>query len=326
MNDERLMIEEQFEDEKGRKNDYKPKFEFDEKNYFNEKPKKGEKKKVSKIRLLPINGTERYFKGFDNFKAFFSTHIHSLKVDKEISQSGFKKFICLNDEKLEGQFSHCPLCDKSREYYKKANEAETEPEQKAFKKIGSDYRAKKTYIVRVIERGHEEDGVKFWRFNEHTGGTGIFDLLKELYDIRNKESVEQTGEKYNIFDLKNGRDIIVTSTYDTDSKKYSVSIADAGFPTPISKDDEQIMEWINDEKIWTDVYAIKSPEYMQIIADGEIPIYDKTKKKWVSTTESESDDEDEETTEKTQEETTNDDVEEVTEETESNDIVDDLPF
>lgn len=322
MSDEKLLIEEQFEDE-NKKKEYKPKFEFNEKNYFNEKLKKGEKKKETKIRILPINGSDEYFKDFGNFKAFFVTHIHSLKVDKEISQSGFKKFVCLNDEHLEGSYSHCPLCEKSKEYYNKANNAETEPEKKALRKMGSEYKAKKTYIVRVIVRGQEDEGVKFWRFNAHSDGKGIFDLLKVLYEIRNKESIEATGEKYNIFDLKNGKDIIVTSIYDEDTDRTSVSITDAGFSTPLSKDEEQMMQWINDEKTWTDVYAIKTLDYMQIIADGEIPVYNKDKKHWVAKNSSEEDDKKEETSE---EKSKPDKVEKPVVETNNEEIGDDLPF
>jgi hypothetical protein len=330
MEDERLMIEEQFSDESGKKK-YKARVEFNEKNYFNEKLKKGEKKKETKIRILPINGSEEYFKDFGNFKAFFVTHIHSLKVDKEISQSGFKKFICHNDEHVNEKYPDCPLCKKSREYYDKAKKAETEPEQKALGKMGSEYKAKKTYIVRVIVRGHEDEGVKFWRFNAHSDGKGIFDQLKSLYNIRNNESIEATGEKYNIFDLKNGRDIIVTSTYNEENGRTNVTIADAGFLTPLSKDENQMMEWINDEKTWMDVYAIKSTDYMQLIADGEIPVYDKENKRWVA--KSELAEKQNKKEGKTSEEAPQDDEEEPVEEPqeeisefESNDVSDDLPF
>lgn len=285
MDDERTMIEEQFEDERKPKSNRK-KFVFNEKNYFNDKcdVKKGETKKESKIRILPINGTEEYFKDFSNFKAFFVTTIHSVKLKKDANGNGggFKKFFCLNDPNLSDGHGTCPLCEKSKELFDKANECDIEAQKKSMFKEAGSFKARRSYIVRVIERGHEADGVKFWRFNEHTGGDGIFDLLKGLYNIRNNESLEATGERYNIFDLKNGRDIIVTSTYNPETEKTSIAIADAGFSTPLSKDENQMMEWINDPKTWKDVYSIKSEGYLSIIADGEIPVWNDEDKKWVA--------------------------------------------
>ena len=109
----------------------------------------------------------------------------------------------------------------------------------------------------------------------------IKDFLLELYKIRNQESIDATGEPYNIFDLENGKDIIITLGVKSDGKT-SVGITDAGFSTPLSKDPNQVEEWVNDEKTWQDVYASKSYEYLEIIADGEIPYYDKENNKWVA--------------------------------------------
>ena len=332
MDDERTMIEEQFEDERKPKSNRK-KFVFNEKNYFNDKcdVKKGETKKESKIRILPINGTEEYFKDFSNFKAFFVTTIHSVKLKKDANGNGggFKKFFCLNDPNLSDGHGTCPLCEKSKELFDKANECDIEAQKKSMFKEAGSFKARRSYIVRVIERGHEADGVKFWRFNEHTGGDGIFDLLKGLYNIRNTESLEATGERYNIFDLKNGRDIIVTSTYNPETEKTSIAIADAGFSTPLSKDENQMMEWINDPKTWKDVYSIKSEGYLSIIADGEIPVWNDEDKKWVAkgAEKTEADDGDSPKTEETEEP-----VEEPDTEVDETEVLgqapegDDLPF
>lgn len=281
MTDERLMIEEEFEDGNKPKR-HRKSFVFDEKNYFNDKLKKGEEKKESRVRILPINGSEENFKDFSNFKAFFVTYIHSLKLRKEIQGGGFKKFFCLNDPNFEGKHGSCPLCEKSKSLYALADACDVEAQKKSLSKSAGEYRARKSYIVRVIERGHEQDGVKFWRFNANSDGKGIFDMLKSLYDIRNKESLEATGEKYNIFDLKNGKDIIVTSTYNPDTDRTSITITDAGFSTPLSKDENQMMEWINDPKTWKDVYSIKRQDYLSIIADGGIPVWSEEKNGFVA--------------------------------------------
>ena len=353
MTDERLMIEEEFEDENKQKNTNKKKFVFNEKNYFNDKLKKGETKRQASIRILPINGSEKYFADFSNFKAFFVTNIHSLKLRKEISGGGFKKFFCLNDQNLSDHDCTCPLCERSKELYAKANQCnpdklwnemtederkkvynndfdafckQKEAEKKSLLKSAGEYKPRKSYIVRVIERGHEEDGVKFWRFNAHTDGKGIFDLLKELYNIRNNESIKATGEKYNIFDLKNGKDIIVTSTYDPNTERTSISIADAGFQTPLSKDENQMMEWINDPKTWKDVYSIKSEDYLSVIADGGIPVWDNDKHCFVRKEEEDVENKEDATENQTEEETQIDVASEFKKLEEGPTSSDDLPF
>ena len=259
-------------------NAFKPKVVFDEKNYLNDRLGENEDSREMRIRILPLSPTDG--------NAFLAIHTHSLKVDKEISRSGFKSFICLNDENLITHDERgCPLCEKSKELFAEANKCTNEAEKKALVKSAMQYKSKVTYIVRVIERGHEEDGVKFWRFNAHNGGGGIYDKLMDKLDIRNKESLEATGNPYCIFDLYEGRDIILTLKKESKGgNKYTtkVEITDAGFSSPLSKDEAQIEEWVNDPKVWSDMYSSKSYEYLQLIADGEIPFFDKDSKKWVA--------------------------------------------
>ena len=309
MDENKTLIEEQFESQN--KKTFKPKVGFDEKNYLNLQLKPGEKKKEVRIRILPFRNDEEYFQSFDNFKAFFVIYAHSLKVSKEISKSGYKSFICHNDANIKDNYDGCPLCEKSKEIYAKANNSQIEAEKKALLSEGSKFKAKKMYIVRVIERGHEDEGVKFWRFNAHVGGDGFFDRLEELYTIRNSESMKATGKRYNIFDLKQGRDIIITLKYDEEKQKTVVSassITDAGFPTPVADTDEQIMEWVNDEKLWSDMYATKSNDYLEIIANGGIPVFNTKKNCWVDKNIKDDDEKDEEETNE-QEVVTTEDVE-----------------
>ena len=309
MDENKTLIEEQFESQN--KKTFKQKADFNEKNYLNLQLKPGENKKEVRIRILPFRNDEEYFQGFDNFKAFFVIYAHSLKVSKEISKSGYKSFICHNDANIKDNYDGCPLCEKSKEFYAKANKSAIDAEKKALASEGSRFKAKKMYIVRVIERGHEDEGVKFWRFNAHVGGDGFFDRLAELYTIRNAESVKATGERYNIFDLKKGRDIIISLKYDEEKQKTVVSassITDAGFPTPLADSDEQIMAWVNDEKLWSDMYATKSNEYLEIIANGGIPVFNTEKNRWVD--KNKKDDEDGEAEkEKEEEVVTTEDVE-----------------
>ena len=91
-------------------NDGKNKVVFSEKNYLNVRLAPNEKSRIVKIRILPIKpGTN---------KIALPISIHSLKVDKQIAASGFKTFLCLNDEHLSLHDDRgCPICNKSKEYF-----------------------------------------------------------------------------------------------------------------------------------------------------------------------------------------------------------------
>lgn len=276
------LIEEQRKrlQEKTSGNSTKAKFVFNEKNYLNVRLKEGETKREMRVRILPVSA--------DNPNIFFIVNTHSLKVSNKISDSGFKSFMCLNDEHVDDGGHGCPLCNKSKELFKLANATTNEAEKSALVKSALQYKAKETFIVRVIERGHEDEGVKFWRFNAHSDGQGIYDKLMGLYDVRNKESMDDTGEPYNIFDLEHGKDIVITLNPDYKGKKMrtSIDITDAGRETPLSRDADEIEKWVNDPKTWSDMYSSKSADYLQLIADGDIPLWDKDKKKWVAKSES----------------------------------------
>lgn len=64
---------------------------FDTKNYLNVRLDKGETEKTIKIRLLPFPDTKT---------PFLHIHMHTLRVPKEISASGWKSYVCL--EKTRG--------------------------------------------------------------------------------------------------------------------------------------------------------------------------------------------------------------------------------
>lgn len=294
------LVDKQFKETQEKKNVTKKKFDFSEKNYLNTRLNKGETTRQIKIRILPVSATD--------MNAFLIIHTHTVKVD-----GNFKSFICLNDENVT-ETNGCPLCEKSKQLIDESNATTNSIERKAIFKNAMQYKAKETYVVRVIERGKEEDGVKFWRFNAHSDGKGFYDQLISLYRIRNQESIDATGEPYNIFDLDNGKDIIITLELDGNSDKTSAKIADSGFSTPLSKDEEQKEAWINDEKTWQDVYSIKSFDYLKIIADGEVPFFDKDNNKWVAKKED---------PKKEEVETVDDEVEAVTTPASEDD---DLPF
>lgn len=253
------------------------KVEFNEKNYLNVRLKPGESVKKIKIRILPITPTSS--------TPFLVLKTHSLKVDAAISKSGYKSFICLDDKHLphDNEQPKCPLCAKAEQLFAESKKETNEAIRKSLFKTACSYKTKETFVVRVIDRDHEDEGVKFWRFNAHSDGTGCYDKLMDIYENRKQESLEMGSEEpYNVFDLNNGKDFIITLKFNPTTKKTTIEIGDAGIGTPLSNDYDKAMSWINDEKTWTDIYAAKTHEYIQIVADGNIPVFDKEKQMWVA--------------------------------------------
>lgn len=247
---------------------------FDPKNYLNLKLDKNQNNKTVRVRLLPISATDN--------GVFFEVNTHSCKLSTDIAKSGFKTFVCLNDPHIGS--NDCPFCKRAKELFDKAaacRESNNELSKTYFKQACS-YKKKKTYIVRVIDRDHEAEGVKFWRFNENSLHDGVYDKLMALYYTRRDEYLKSQNKEYNIFDLMEGKDIVINITKSLISdghggvkEKTALNITDAGLPTPLSEDVELANKWILDSKTWKDVYSNKTVEYLQLIVDGKKPVYDK---------------------------------------------------
>ena len=280
MNVDAIALEKQDEFLK-KKNVTHQQFAFNPKNYLDLKLQKDEQSKTLRVRLLPSSPTDG--------NVFFAIRTHSMKVDTEIAKSGFKSFICLNDPHIGKE--RCPICDKSKELFEKANKERNEGNDalsKTYYKEACSLKSKITYIVRVIDRDHEEEGVKFWRFNENSLGEGVYDKLMNLYKIRKKEYEDAGRGSYNIFDLYNGKDINIniTKTLIPDGRggmkeKTAFNITDASIESPLSNDIAKANEWINDPKTWKDVYSNKTEEYLQLVVDGKIPFYSREEGKYV---------------------------------------------
>ena len=87
-------------------------------------------------------------------------------------------------------------------------------------------------------------------------------------------------EPRNILDVETGRDLKVTieRVFDKEGKptdKTTVSIVDYGNDKPLSNNPELMDKWINDEKVWSDVFVAKPYDYLSIVLDGGVPFYDK---------------------------------------------------
>lgn len=245
---------------------------FSTTNYLNCRLDKNETTKTLKIRLLPFSpqgGTP-----------FYMIHTHTVRVPRELSKdSGWKSYTCLRKTSgLNPELGNkCPFCEIHDEVNKILKTDLSDTDKKKYSDIEYQMRPKDTWIVRCIERGKENDGVKFWRFNASRKKDGVYDTLFNLFKQRMIESGE---EKYNIFDLENGKDLIITLSKDANNK-VAINIVDAGRESPLSTDKAQAQAWINDPKKWTEVYSIKPYDYLSIVSTGEIPYFDKENGIWI---------------------------------------------
>lgn len=253
---------------------YSKKIQFDTKNYLQARLGKDEQSKKLTIRLLPFSP--------NGGTPFEKVYMHTVKVNKELSASGWKTFVCPINNKKNGQTmgDSCPFCDISAQSRELKSKALDEPTKKKYGDLEFINKAKEMWIVRCIERGHEEDGPKFWMFSSSKKKDGVYDKIVNLAIIRNEEHKEANGKEYSIFDVNNGRDLIVTLTKTADGKT-SVQITDVSVEKPLSQNAEQAEEWINNDKKWYEVYTVKSKEYMEIVANGGIPKYSKELGKYI---------------------------------------------
>ena len=137
------------------------------------------------------------------------------------------------------------------------------------KELAKQYKSRKFYIVKVIDRDREEDGVKFWRFKHNYKNEGILDKIIPIW--RNKGDIT---------DPDKGRDLIIELTKQKTPKGAAyttVSTIMYDDPTPIHEDTKLMKEWVDDEMTWLDVYSKKPVEYLEAIARGEVPRWDSDK-------------------------------------------------
>lgn len=254
---------------------------FDTKNYLNTRLADGEQKRTVNIRIVlteDIDGKKKFA---------IPVNIHSLKLSlnqnrqNKVAKGGYKSFICLNDHHVKDDLGQngCPLCQKKFKIFEEANNVDDVNIKKAICKQAYSYDTKTSYIVRCIERGKEDEGIKFWRFNKHDDGSGPFDVIKEMWTTYHNANM-------NIFDYQNGIDLILTLTKapkknENSSEKTAIKIMADVKPSPLGTD-EQIQMWVNDTKDWKDMYRAKSFEYLALIADDKTPVFNTELKKWVA--------------------------------------------
>ncbi len=217
------------------------------KKYFTTLLPKGARSGEKRIRILPTT---------DGSSPFVEVYFHEIQVDGN--------WVKLYDPKQEGKRS--PLNEVYEGLMLTGDEAD--------KVLARQYRARKFYIVKVIDRENEQDGVKFWRFKHNSKGDGVLDKIFPLF--KNKGDITNS---------ENGRDLIITLglTKAGNGREYTaITSIIPEDQSPLHTDSETSQSWVNDELTWTDVYSRKPEEYLEMIAKGEVPKWDSETKKWVS--------------------------------------------
>jgi hypothetical protein len=106
-------------------------------NYLDDKIAEGQSEKSMTIRLLPFTS-----EGGSPFK---KVYMHFVKVPKDVSSNGWKKFVC---KERNGLGEKCPFCETSRQAYKEADAVEPSEEQKKkmLSEVGHSYRASEFWV------------------------------------------------------------------------------------------------------------------------------------------------------------------------------------
>jgi hypothetical protein len=196
-----------------------------------------------RLRILPTT---------DGSSPFKEVWYHEIQVDGK-----FQKFY--DPGKNDNERS--PLTEVYEELRSTGKEAD--------KKLASNYLSRKFYIVKVIDRDNEEDGVKFWRFKSNYKNEGIYDKIIPIY--RNKGDIA---------DPEKGRDLILELTKAKTPKGAVYTVIQTVMyddAAPVHEDKELANSWINDELTWEDVYSKKPVEYLEAIARGETPKWNSDK-------------------------------------------------
>ena len=200
-----------------------------------------------RIRILPTS---------DGSSPFKEVWFHEIQVDGK-----WTKFF--DPGKNENERS--PLSEVYEELMSTGKESD--------KELAKQYKPRKFYILKVVDRDNEADGVKFWRFKHNYKNEGVLDKIIPIFRA-----------KGDITDPETGRDLIIelAKARTPNGKEYTIiQTVMHDDPSPVSKDAETAKSWINDELAWDDVYSKKPTDYLEAIARGETPRWDTVTGKYV---------------------------------------------
>jgi hypothetical protein len=212
--------------------------------YFAVRLEDGEDSGESTIRLMPTE---------EGASPFEEGHWHSIQVGGK-----WRKLYCAK----HNDGGECPLCDIEAELKGTGSEED--------KKISKQFKAKKFYIVKLIDRDKEEDGVKFWRFPHNWKGEGAIDKMIPIFT-----------KKGDVTHPREGRDLVIILGRD-DRKFTKITSIMSEDVSLLTEDGTKAKAWMSDKTGWRDIYKAQPTEYLQIIANGDTPVYDKGLKKFVA--------------------------------------------
>jgi hypothetical protein len=213
------------------------------KKYFAAILKDNEKQGQRTIRILPTT---------DGSSPFKEVWFHEVQVDGK-----WQKFY----DPAKNDNERSPLNEVYEELMSTGKESD--------KQLATQYRSRKFYIVKVVDRDNEQDGVKFWRFKHNYKQEGILDKIIPIWKA-----------KGDITDPDNGRDLILELTKAKTPKGATYTVIQTVMyddPATISKDTDQMADWVGNEMTWEDVYSKKPVEYLEALARGETPRWDSEK-------------------------------------------------
>lgn len=217
------------------------------KKYFTTILPKGSEGEERRVRILPTK---------DGSSPFSEVFFHEIQVDG--------KWVKLFDPKQDGKRS--PLNEVRENLEATGIESD--------KEIAKNYRSRKFFVVKLIDRDHEQDGPKFWRFKNNSKAEGVFDKIFPIWK-----------NKGDITDPVKGRDLTLSLALTTsgNGKVYTtINSIIPEDPSPLHTDPEIAKKWIEDTLVWSDVYSKKPEEYLEMVANGGTPKWDPNTKKWVS--------------------------------------------
>lgn len=227
--------------EEGNKSSSKENLSFDKKRYFSHWIPKDSKKNVTKrIRILPTLNPDGGF-----FYDVYYGHKAVVNGDKKI-------LACLKKNNIEDS---CPFCEMNNRLSKSTNQEE--------KDLAKDYFSRKMYVIRVIDRDHEDEGVKFWRVNHSSKGDGTMDKIMSIIKAKRED----------ISDLETGRDLLIEISLDHMKNPIIVNIIPED-KSKIFDDIKQLEKLENYNLKWQDVYSVKPYDYLALVVKGETPVWD----------------------------------------------------
>ena len=217
------------------------------KKYFAAILKDSEKQGQKRLRILPTK---------DGSSPFKEVWYHEVQVDGKWNK-------IYDPGKNDNERS--PLTEVYEELMSTGKEAD--------KELAKQYKPRKFYIVKVIDRDNEQDGVKFWRFKHNYKNEGILDKIIPIWRA-----------KGDITDPDKGRDIILEMTKAKTPKGATYTVIQTIMyddPSPVHEDKAIGDSWVKDELSWSDVYSKKPVDYLEAIARGETPRWDSDAGKYV---------------------------------------------